>query len=64
MNWFHGDCARLDEILVTYAKMGDAKLVKSVLGFEALSKEECLGLWASPQPGPSRLWLPFFLLLM
>lgn len=43
MNWFHSDCARLDEILVTYAKMGEVKLVKSVLGFEALSKEECLG---------------------
>lgn len=40
VNWFHSECARLDEMMVAYAKMGDAKLKKMVLGYDAMTKEE------------------------
>ena len=41
--WFHLECAKWDEILVGYAKSGDAKLKNVVLGWDALTKDECLG---------------------
>ncbi|CAK9058095.1 unnamed protein product, partial [Durusdinium trenchii] len=44
VNWFHSECARLDEMMVAYAKMGDAKLKKMVLGYDAMTKEERLQL--------------------
>lgn len=38
--WFHLECAKRDEILVGYAKLGDAKLKNVVLGWDALTKDE------------------------
>ena len=68
--WFHLECAKRDEILVGYAKLGDAKLKNVVLGWDALTKDEWLGDDCHPSLvllviwnvfwviGPrSRLWL-------
>lgn len=43
VNWFHLECGKLDAILVGYAKMGDDKLTKMVLGWDGLQKDEWLG---------------------
>lgn len=43
VNWFHSDCAKLDELLVSYAKSGDEQLKKMVLGWDALTVDESLG---------------------
>lgn len=43
VNWFHLECARADETLMAYAKMGEVQLGKRVLGVEAMTKEELLG---------------------
>lgn len=37
--WFHVDCIRTDETLLAYAKMGDTKLRKTVLGYDALQQD-------------------------
>eukprot|EP00931_Biecheleriopsis_adriatica_P070732 TRINITY_DN4451_c0_g1_i1.p1 TRINITY_DN4451_c0_g1~~TRINITY_DN4451_c0_g1_i1.p1 ORF type:complete len:1343 (-),score=281.39 TRINITY_DN4451_c0_g1_i1:181-4209(-) len=44
VNWFHVFCARSDETLMAYAKMGDARLRKNLLGYEALPKEDRIKL--------------------
>eukprot|EP00438_Fugacium_kawagutii_P001121 Skav218112 [mRNA] locus=scaffold759:204027:222910:- [translate_table: standard] len=40
VNWFHLECGKLDAILVGYAKMGEDKLTKMVLGWDGLQKDE------------------------
>ncbi|CAJ1374471.1 unnamed protein product [Effrenium voratum] len=42
VNWLHLECARADETLMAYAKMGEVQLGKRVLGVEAMTKEERL----------------------
>ena len=46
VNWFHSDCAKLDELLVSYAKSGDEQLKKMVLGWDALTVDERVKLRA------------------
>ena len=33
VNWFHMACARYDDAAVAYAKMGETKMSKTILGF-------------------------------
>eukprot|EP00930_Biecheleria_cincta_P033330 TRINITY_DN23096_c0_g1_i1.p1 TRINITY_DN23096_c0_g1~~TRINITY_DN23096_c0_g1_i1.p1 ORF type:complete len:1439 (-),score=300.93 TRINITY_DN23096_c0_g1_i1:174-4490(-) len=40
VNWFHPKCCRQDVALTGYAKMGDTRLQKSVMGYDNLTKDE------------------------
>ena len=44
VNWFHMACARHDDMAVAYAKMGDSKMSKSILGYADMPVELPLGM--------------------
>ena len=44
INWFHMACARHDDIAVAYAKLGETKMSKTIIGFAELPVDMTLGL--------------------